>query len=90
MKKITYRNSKGEPLKTTLPNHIMKQIMDITEEELINRNIFHLREGFVITVPESQIPTLLSIQREATMLLKAKGIITQEMLDEDYRQNFQS
>ena len=75
-------------VKTTLSDSVMEQVADLTELELIRKNIYYHRDGTVFHVPKDNITDLLTAQYSANEDLLEKGVITIDMLMDDVLANF--
>jgi hypothetical protein len=84
---MKFKNKKGEETKTILSNDIMNQMSNLVEQELVSKNVFYRREGTNFQVRESDISILLEAQFNANKKLISEGVITTEMLLNDYKAN---
>lgn len=82
------KNNKGEELKSILPNEVMEKIMEYIEQELRQKNIYYERNGSVFRVPNKNMEDLHQAQLNANVRLISEGVLTLEMLKEDFEANF--
>jgi hypothetical protein len=84
---MKFKNNKGKDAKTILSDDIMSQMLNLVEEELTNKNVFFKKDGTNFLVRESDVSVLLNAQLNANKKLISDGIITPEMLLNDYKAN---
>jgi hypothetical protein len=70
-------------MKTTFPDDVMNRISDLVEKELIQKDIFYIREGTVFRVPHPYMGVLLDAQANANLKLIDEGIVTKEMISRE-------
>lgn len=88
MKKIRFKNSKGEDFKTSLPDEYMNKVYDLMEQELKDKEIFYLRDGTKFNVKAQDVDAFLQAQVNANNKLVSDGVITREQLIKDILKNY--
>lgn len=74
-------------MKTTISDKIMNEIANLTEKELKEKGVFYMRIGTKFSVRQSDINNLLDAQLNANKKLIKNGVITNEMLKNDIKNN---
>lgn len=77
-------------MKTTMPDHVMDRIADITQSSLKSQGIFHIRNGHKFILKMSDQGKLLALQSDATEQLMSEGVITPEMVSEGIAKIFKN
>jgi|688.fasta_scaffold1829107_1 hypothetical protein len=72
-------------MKTTLPDNVMTQISDITENKLKKNNIPFTRNDTVFDLKKEHQMKLMQFQSEATLELVESGVITPEMIEAEMK-----
>lgn len=83
---MIFRDRKGNPLKTTMSDDIMNQIADLAEIELEKKGIFYIRNDFKFHTKPCDVGSLYEAQIQANRILIEKGVITMDMLLDDFKQ----
>lgn len=86
-RRLIFKNSKGKEQRSILPTDVMNKIIDYTEEELIKTGIVYFRNGSHFSVEEENINIMRESQFIANKRLMEEGVLTIDMLYQDYIAN---